>query len=102
MEVVKEKRWLFERIMEDEKKIIVFETKYGSCKKTIKKKQTFWPLSESLKRFTKTRFALCLWSYSRSNELHKTLALKPGFCKKKTIQSIDNTMETRINFKKYF
>ena len=40
MEVVKEKRWVFEGIMEDEKKKMVFETKYGSCKKKKKKNNT--------------------------------------------------------------
>ena len=36
MEVVKEKRWVFKRSMEDEKEIIAFETKCGSSKKKKK------------------------------------------------------------------
>ena len=39
MEVVKEKRWIFERRMEVEKKIIVFKMKCGSAKKNKKTKK---------------------------------------------------------------
>ena len=44
MEVVKEKRWLFNRSLEVEKKMIVSETKYGSSKKKS------WVLSEDIKK----------------------------------------------------
>ena len=39
MEVVKEKRWVFEQSLEVEKKIIASETKYGSSNK---KNHEFW------------------------------------------------------------
>merc|ERR1712074_287421 len=70
MEVVKEKRWVFKRSLEVEKKIIAFKTKYGSSNK-----KKSWFLNKNItncyevwKLLKKKR-----WVFERSLEVEKKI-----------------------------